>query len=149
MYIILFILLTDKIIYNIIQLIQIIQKGQWWELKITLKGKENVYEQIVNEYKRFISLNVLRLDDKLPSCRELAKELGINPNTVAKAYNVLESEGYIKILPKKGVYVVYSMEVIDNDDEIVNFFKQLKKEKIDYLKIKKILDDVYGGEDND
>lgn len=149
MYIILFILLTDKIIYNIIQLIQIIQKGQWWKLKITLKGKENVYEQIVNEYKRFISLNVLRLDDKLPSCRELAKELGINPNTVAKAYNVLESEGYIKILPKKGVYVVYSMEVIDNDDEIVNFFKQLKKEKVDYLKIKKILDDVYGGEDND
>ena len=143
------ILLTDKIIYNIIQLIQMIQKGQWWELKITLKGKENVYEQIVNEYKRFISLNVLRLDDKLPSCRELAKELGINPNTVAKAYNVLESEGYIKILPKKGVYVVYSMEVIDNDDEIVNFFKQLKKEKVDYLKIKKILDDVYGGEDND
>ncbi len=118
-------------------------------MKITLKGKENVYEQIVNEYKRFISLNVLRLDDKLPSCRELAKELGINPNTVAKAYNVLESEGYIKILPKKGVYVVYSREVSDNDDEIVNFFKQLKKEKVEYLKIKKILDDVYGGDGND
>ena len=76
-------------------------------MKITLKGKDNVYEQIVNEYKRYIQLGVIRLDEKLPSCRSLAQELGINPNTVVRAYNVLENEGYIKVLPKKGVYVTY------------------------------------------
>lgn len=119
-------------------------------MKITLKGKENVYEQIVNEYKRFISLNVLRLDDKLPSCRELAKELGINPNTVSKAYTVLENEGYIKILPKKGVYVNYQGEKIDNKKlEITEFFKHLKEENICLKEITEILEDVYGGEDND
>ena len=109
-------------------------------MKITLKGKENVYEQIINEYKRFISLNVLRYDDKLPSCRELAKELGINPNTVSKAYNVLESEGYIRILPKKGVYVNYQESMVDNKKlEIEEFFKHLKDENVDLKEIKEIL----------
>ena len=150
MYIILFILLTYNKMYSIIQLIQMIQKGQWLELKITLKGKENVYEQIVNEYKRFISLNVLRLDDKLPSCRELAKELGINPNTVSKAYSVLEADGYIKILPKKGVYVNYQNDKIDTKKiEIEDFFKHLKENKVSLKEIKEILNDVYGGDDND
>ncbi len=119
-------------------------------MKITLKGKENVYEQIVNEYKRFISLNVLRLDDKLPSCRELAKELGINPNTVSKAYSVLEADGYIKILPKKGVYVNYQNDKIDTKKkEIEDFFKHLKENKVSLKEIKEILNDVYGGDDND
>lgn len=119
-------------------------------MKITLKGKENVYEQIVNEYKRFISLNVLRLNDKLPSCRELAKELGINPNTVSKAYSVLETEGYIKILPKKGVYVNYQNEKVDTKKlEIKEFFKHLKEENVTLKEIKEILNDVYGGGDND
>lgn len=119
-------------------------------MKIALKGKENVYEQIVNEYKRFISLNILHFDDKLPSCRELAKELGINPNTVSKAYTVLEADGYIKILPKKGVYVNYQEEKLDIKKlEIEEFFKHLKEERVSLKEIKEILDDVYGGEDND
>ena len=119
-------------------------------MKITLRGKENVYEQIVNEYKRFISLNVLRLDDKLPSCRELAKELGINPNTVSKAYNVLETEGYIKILPKKGVYVSYQEGVIDSKKtEIKEFFEHLKEKNVTLKEIKEILNEVYGGKEND
>ncbi len=120
-------------------------------MKITLKGKENVYEQIVNEYKRFISLNVLRHDDKLPSCRELAKELGINPNTVSKAYSVLEQDGYIRILPKKGVYVNYqeNSKVDSKKLEIEEFFKHLKEDNVSLKEIKEILNVVYGGENND
>ena len=120
-------------------------------MKITLRGKENVYEQIVNEYKRFISLNVLSLDDKLPSCRELAKELGINPNTVSKAYTVLENEGYIKVLPKKGVYVSYQKDgkYDEKRKEIESFLIHLKKQNITINEIQEILQDVYGGEKND
>ena len=69
-------------------------------------------EQIVNEYKRFISLGIIKFDEKLPSCRQLASDLGINPNTVQRAYNVLEQDGYINVLPKKGVYVCYQ---VNND----------------------------------
>lgn len=122
-------------------------------MKITLKGKENVYEQIVNEYKRFITLNIIRYEEKLPSCRGLAVELGVNPNTVARAYSVLENEGYIKVIPKKGVYVSYKQDVNKNQnyskEEIFNFIKNLKEEKVEYHFIKDILDSVYGGTNND
>lgn len=122
-------------------------------MKIVLKGKENVYEQIVNEYKKYISLNILKYDDKLPSCRQLALELGINPNTVVRAYNVLESEGYIRVVSKKGVYVSYEEGSNHNLDmtkeEIIDFFKHMKNENIDYNMIKSLLDKVYRGEIND
>lgn len=121
-------------------------------MKITLKGKDNVYEQIVNEYKRFITLGIIRYDEKLPSCRQLAFDLGINPNTVQRAYNVLEQEGYIKVLPKKGVYVSYdknSLNIDTKDKEIKEFILRMKEENVEYKKIKEILDSIYGGEQND
>ena len=121
-------------------------------MKITLKGKDNVYEQIVNEYKRFITLGIIRYDEKLPSCRQLAFDLGINPNTVQRAYNVLEQEGYIKVLPKKGVYVSYdknSLNIDTKDKEIKEFILRMKEENVEYKKIKEILDSIYGGKQND
>lgn len=119
-------------------------------MKIILKGKENVYEQIVNEYKRYISLGVIRKDEKLPSCRALASELGINPNTVQRAYNVLENDGYITVLPKKGVYVSFEkINEVDMEDEIKDCILKFKKENVSYKSIKKVLDDIYGGEVND
>ena len=41
----------------------------------------------------------------MPSVRTAAEELGVNPNTVVRAYAVLESEGVVQSLPKKGIYV--------------------------------------------
>ena len=92
----------------------------------------------------------MREDEKLPSCRALASELGINPNTVQRAYNVLENDGYITVLPKKGVYVSYEKNnEIDMEDEIKDCILKFKKENVNYKSIKKILDDIYGGEVND
>lgn len=122
-------------------------------MKITLKGKENVYEQIASEYKRYILLNVIRYDEKLPSCRALAIDLGINPNTVARAYNVLEKEGYIKVIPKKGVYVSYKIDSSEDWSnkkvEIMSFMQKMKEAGIKYETLTKILDEVYGGEEDD
>ena len=112
-----------------------------------LKGKENVYQQIINEYKRYITLNVIKKDEKLPSCRSLAASLGINPNTVQKAYNVLETEGYIKVLPKKGVYVIYDKQE-SNYTEIKNELLDLK-DKISYDDLIKLVNEIYGREIND
>lgn len=115
-------------------------------MKITLKGKDNVYEQIVSEYKRFIELGIIKKDEKMPSCRTLGKELGINPNTVVRAYSVLEKDGYIITLPKKGAFVIYSKE--ENKNNIVN--NQVKtylsnvKDNISYEDIIKIINDIYG-----
>lgn len=110
-------------------------------MKICLNGKDNVYEQIVNEYKRFIEINVYRYDEKLPTCRDLAKQLGVNPNTVSKAYTKLEEMGYIKAIPKKGVYVTYQSNTNENN-KIKNTIISLREE-IDYESLIKIINEVY------
>ncbi len=69
------------------------------------KNKTSVYLKIADDIKRRVALGILRDGDRLPSCRELALELGINPNTVQRAYSALEEEGVIYTVPKKGVYV--------------------------------------------
>ena len=68
-------------------------------------NKQSVYLQIADDFKRRIDLGLLREGERLASCRELAFKLGINPNTVQRAYSALEEQGYIYTIPKKGIYV--------------------------------------------
>lgn len=68
------------------------------------EGKLSVYESIVERIKRDVALGIIAEGEKLPSCRELALEMGINPNTVQRAYSTLEDLGIIYTIPKKGVY---------------------------------------------
>ncbi len=67
--------------------------------------KQSVYLQIVEDMKRKIELGLLKEDERLPSCRDLALKMGINPNTVQRAYSTLEEDGWIYTIEKKGVYV--------------------------------------------
>ena len=68
-------------------------------------GKKNVYEQIVEGYTKYIRTGALRTGEALPSCRRLAEQLGINPNTVQRAWAELERRGLIVAIPKKGAFV--------------------------------------------
>jgi len=72
----------------------------------TLKSKKNISEEIAEQYKNYITLGVLTEGEKLPSVRELAIQLGINPNTVERAYTMLEASNHVIALPKKGFFVV-------------------------------------------
>ena len=72
---------------------------------INLQGKDPIFLQIKKQIIRFIELGVLTKDEKLPSVRQLAEELAVNPNTVQKAYSELEEEGYIYTLFKKGAFI--------------------------------------------
>lgn len=64
-----------------------------------------LYEQIKEKLKQLIISGILRENEKIPSVRELAVSLTINPNTIQKAYKDLESEGYIYSLKAKGSFV--------------------------------------------
>ena len=64
-----------------------------------------IYEQIKNGLKGKISLGLLKANEPLPSIRDLAAELVVNPNTVARAYRELESEGFIYTKKGKASYV--------------------------------------------
>lgn len=72
---------------------------------IDLQSRMPIYEQL---YKRVAAMTIkreLRAGDRLPSVRELAKELGVNPNTVSKAFQMLERDGLINTVPGRGSFI--------------------------------------------
>ena len=64
-----------------------------------------VYLQIMDQVKRDIALGRLVANDKLPTVRQLAAQVLINPNTIAKAYRQLEQEGILRTRPGAGAFV--------------------------------------------
>ena len=67
--------------------------------------KMSLYLVIGENIKRQIAAGALKDGDKLPSCRDFAAELGVNPNTVQRAYTQLEEEGVVFTIAKKGVFI--------------------------------------------
>lgn len=68
-------------------------------------GNEPLFEQIVKKIRRYIDAGVYQVGEKLPSVREFALAIGVNPKTVVRAYEVLEAEGVLLSLNKKGYFV--------------------------------------------
>ena len=64
-----------------------------------------IYAQIIDGFREQIATGVLQPGEKLPSVRELAATLAINPNTIQRAYRQLEAEGWIATVPGKGCFV--------------------------------------------
>ena len=75
-------------------------------IMIDYRDRKLIYEQLIDNIKNLILRGDLRKDDFLPSVRSLAKELGINPNTIQKAYNELERQGIIASLPGRGSIII-------------------------------------------
>jgi len=74
-------------------------------ITIETSGFIPIYEQIKKGIKSEISLGVLKANEVLPSIRDLAAELVVNPNTVARAYRELEMEGFINTRKGKASFV--------------------------------------------
>ena len=74
-------------------------------ISINYRDPAPIYEQVKSGFRKLILSGVLALGDKMPSVRSLAMELAINPNTVQRAYNELESEGFIYSVPGRGSFV--------------------------------------------
>ena len=80
---------------------------------INLYSNIPIYQQIIDEYKKLVVKGILKNNDKIPSIRELALMLSINPSTVSKAYAQLEREGLIKTSRGRGTFI--SDEKFDED----------------------------------
>ena len=72
---------------------------------IDLQSRTPIYEQLYKKVLELILKNELKAGDKLPSVRELAKSLGVNPNTVSKAFQLLERDKVIYSLAGRGSFV--------------------------------------------
>ncbi len=73
-----------------------------------------IYTQIADNFRSQIRVGVLQAGDKLPSVRELATELAINPNTIQRAYRELEQQGWIASVPGKGSFICGTTDPADN-----------------------------------
>lgn len=74
-------------------------------LYIDYKSGVPIYEQVYNNILRLASLGVLKPGGQLPSVRSVASEAGVNPNTVQKAYSMLERDGVICTVPGRGSFL--------------------------------------------
>jgi len=91
---------------------------------INKHSSEPVYMQIINQYKRQIASKALKPHDKLPSVRKLSYDIGINPNTLQKAYTQLENLGICYSLSGKGRFVSEdALDIINSDAG--TYYKQL------------------------
>lgn len=80
-----------------------------------------IYRQIVDQVRQAVASGVLRPGDRLPSVRELAVELAVNPNTIAKAYQELERDGVIETPRGKGSYVADREHTLSPEERMRQF----------------------------
>ena len=73
-------------------------------LNLDYRDARPIYEQVKDGLRRLMVTGVIREGEKLPSVRTMASTLAINPNTIQRAYEALESEGYLCSVPGKGSF---------------------------------------------
>ena len=100
-------------------------------INLDYQSRMPIYAQIISEIERYVALGILKPQDQLMSIREMATTLGINPNTVKKAYAELENKGVIITISTKGTFIA------DNITQIIDY---KVNEKI--TEIKKLVDDL-------
>ena len=89
-------------------------------ISIDNRSRTPLYEQLIENIKLQIIKGVMKPDEQLPSVRQMAQELTINPNTIQKAYRELEREGFTYSIPGRGSFV----QKIETD---------INKERVDEL----------------
>ncbi len=98
-------------------------------INLDYQDRTPIYEQIVNTIEKYVAVGILKPKEQIPSIRELATTLGINPNTVKKAYDILENKKVITSFSTKGTYISdQTDEVLENrkKEEMKNLKKQIE-----------------------
>ncbi|QIB25933.1 GntR family transcriptional regulator [Caloranaerobacter azorensis] len=117
--------------------------------QIDLKNRKPIYEQLVEKFKELIINDVLKADEKIPSVRDLAKQLTINPNTIQKAYRELERQGYIYSVQGRGSFVSKKIEKVDKEkveklkNEIIKNLSELIYLGFEKKELIKLLEETY------
>lgn len=117
--------------------------------ELDLKSRKPISNQIVDNIKALVVSGVMTSGEKLPSVRDMASELTVNPNTVQKAFKILEHQGYIYTSPGRGTFVQDMEEIVVTESEIAEVRRYLEESlnKMFYLgiskeKARKIIEDM-------
>lgn len=104
-------------------------------LELNYRDAKPIYEQIKDGLRKLILSGIIRQDEKLPSVRELASQLAINPNTIQKAYRELEQEGFSYTISGRGSFAAPLSDVSSGRQE--ELMKQFDESVIELLYLHK------------
>lgn len=115
---------------------------------LNFQSREPIYEQLYNNVVRLASLGVLQPEEQLPPVRSLATELGVNPNTVSKAYQLLERDGIIYSAVGRGSFVssgvtAASLQKATALEELAKAIKKACDIGVTKEELKKVIDDTF------
>lgn len=116
---------------------------------IDYKSRKPIYEQIIENMKQLVVSGALKRDEQIPSVRQLAQELAINPNTIQKAYAELERQGVIYSLKGRGSFVGSSLQELRNIqqnerlEELAALSKELYQLQVPQEELYAVIQQVY------
>lgn len=113
------------------------------------KDRRPIYEQVIEKMEELMLLGVLVENEPLPSVRNLAMDLSINPNTIQRAYTELERQGYIYTVKGKGSFVAENSVMKENKKkelliQVSEVIDEAIRLGISDEEIKKMLEIQYG-----
>ena len=121
-------------------------------IKIDFQSDEALYIQLRNQIILGIATSTLREGDVLPSVRQLAEDIGINMQTVNKAYSVLRQEGFVTIDRRRGAIVSLDVDKLQALDEMQKNLRVLlakgRCKNITRQEIHDMVDEIFDGYDD-
>ena len=93
-------------------------------IEIDYRDKRPLYEQIAKKFEELILKGIMKPDESMPSIRQLAIELSINPNTIQKSYAALETSGFTYSVSGRGSFVANVEDIMPKKKE--EFYEELK-----------------------
>ncbi len=120
-------------------------------MNIDYRNSKPIYLQIKDSVRNMIITGAVSEEERLPSVRELARELAINPNTIQRAYRELEQEGYIYSVAGKGYFADRVQEVDrERTNELLQTVREAARELL-FLgvteeELSQLISEVRGGE---
>lgn len=102
-------------------------------ISINYRDPRPIYEQIKDGIRKLAYSGAIGPDEKLPSVRELASKLAINPNTISRAYKDLEQEGFLYTQSGIGTFINQDFQLKDSkQEELLKEFDKIAKELLYY-----------------
>ena len=98
-------------------------------LHLNYRDSRPIYEQVKDELRKLVISGAIAPDEKLPSVRTLASSLAINPNTIQRAYEALEREGYVYTVTGRGTFAVPQADIgAERRGKLLADFDELARE---------------------
>ena len=98
-------------------------------LSLNYRDSRPIYEQVKDGLRKLVITGAIAPDDKLPSVRSLAGSLAINPNTIQRAYEALEREGYVYTIAGRGTFAAPQADVArERREQLLAVFDETARE---------------------